>query len=200
MFTGADKVIVAGRQLGISICRNIALSHADDGWVFRLDGDDVVDVEGWLELIIDPAFGAYSWHPTNLQLIDGRKTAHWFSSTRIWARHEPEENWTVPFQFHPGNMVVETSLMFRVGGWPAVAVNEDIGLCFAVSAECPGASIPACTLLYRAWPGQTVADVNYPTYKAEAFRVLELSVNARRAHDGMPPIKAPPPGGSSVPG
>jgi hypothetical protein len=192
---GADTCQVAGRQVGVSVARNMALSViGGDGWVFRLDGDDVLDTAGWEALLADPRFGSTLWHPTNLTDPDGRRAPHWFEEARLWQAREVEERWASPMLFHPSNVVVAAELALAVGGWPAMRVNEDILWCFSLNQQAPGLALPHVTLRYRRWENQTVSDPSYAGAKAGAFRLIEAVTNARRAAAGLDPIRAPQPG------
>jgi hypothetical protein len=189
----ADMVMRIGRQVGVSCARNLALSATGgQGWVFRLDGDDELDVAGWTNLVADPAFGSEAWHPTNLLTGEGGRTAHYFDQPRRWERSAVEEHWTSPLAFHPGNVVVRAELALAVGGWPALRLNEDLAWCFALNALEPGLGLPHVTLRYRRWAKQTVADVSYVQDKAQAYAFITATVNARRSRAGLAPITAPP--------
>ncbi len=189
---GSHTYKVAGRQIGVAAARNLALSATSgDGWVFRLDGDDTLDVEGWQSLLADPLFGTTHWHPTNLTDQHGKPTPHWFNTSRLWGRHAVEENWTTPMPFHPNNVVVKAELALEVGGWPALRVNEDILWCFALNQCEAGHALPHVTLRYRKWEQQTVNGDRYLADKAAAFTFIEAVTNTRRTKTGLAPIRAP---------
>ena len=188
----ADTYQVAARQIGVSAARNMALAATGgDGWVFRLDGDDTVDVGGWKMLLADPRFGTTPWHPTNLTDQNGLPTAHWFAEPHLWQIRAVEEHWTSPMPFHPSNIVVQTQLALSVGGWPALRVNEDILWCFGLNQHAAGLALPHVTLRYRRWEQQTVNGNSYLLDKAKAFQFIEAVTNARRKLTGWPPVSAP---------
>lgn len=196
---GADTFKVVGRQVGVSVARNLLLgAMGGDGWVFRLDGDDVLDCAGWEGLLSDPRFGSTLWHPTNLVCQDGGRTPHWFDAERLWQPREVEELWTSPMLFHPNNLVVASSLALAAGGWPALRVNEDILWCFTLNRQEAGLALPHVTLRYRRWDRQTVGEGDYLAAKADAFRLIEAVTNARRAEDGLEPVRAPRLGGAAL--
>lgn len=196
---GADTCVWAQHNLGVSAARNIALSNTGgSGWVFRLDGDDLVDVAGWLGLLSDPLFGSELWHPTNVVTLQGEKTPHWFNTSRRWDLCEVEQSWSSPMMFHPNNVVADTSLVLTCGGWPALRVNEDILFCFTPNSVAAGLALPHVTLKYRKWEHQSVNGSTYAADKAAAFRFILASVNARRARAGMFPIFAPAPSVGSL--
>jgi hypothetical protein len=181
-----------GRQVGVSACRNLALAATGgDGWVFRLDGDDELDVPGWVALVADPAFGTAEWHPTNLTDQHGHPTAHWFAQPRRWERWEVVEAWASPMPFHPNNVVVRAGLALAVGGWPALRVNEDLLWCFSLNEVAPGLALPHVTLRYRRWDEQVVAAADYLADKTAAFGLIAAVVNARRARAGLAPVVQP---------
>lgn len=181
------------------MARNLALAcTGGSGWVFRLDGDDVLDVDGWVALVSDPRFGQFLWHPTNLVDMEGVATPHWFRSSRVWGVRQVEEEWSSPMPFHPNNIVVDASLALRSGGWPALEVAEDLLWCFTIGGLEEGLSLPHVTLRYRRWGMQTVASEGYLRSKSSAFRFAEGVVNARRAACGLEPVRAPAVGGASL--
>lgn len=199
----ADGVVAAGRTIGVASARNqalaLALAGADESdWVFRLDGDDVVDVAGWIALLEDPWFGSAAWHATNLLTVDGERTPHWFDRSRWWEPGEVAERWTSPMAFHPGNVVARVDLVADTGGWPGLTVNEDLLFAFSLNEYAAGLGLPHVTLRYRRWAGQVVAGDDYLTRKAEAFRVVAAVTNARRLRRGMLPVTEPPPGKASL--
>lgn len=188
---GADTCLWAGRSLGVSAARNAALAGVGGGWVFRVDGDDLVDSDGWAGLLADPGFGSAPWCATNLLTVDGEPTPHWFDRPRTWAAGEVAEAWTTPMVFHPNNIVADASLVLAVGGWPAIGVNEDIAFCFAINDLAAGAALPHVTLRYRKWAHQTVAGDTYVRDKAAAFAFIAASATARRARYGGRAVRAP---------
>lgn len=195
----ADTFQVAARQIGVSAARNMALAATSgDGWVFRLDGDDTLDVDGWEALLADPRFGSTPWHPTNLTDQDGQPTPHWFAEPRRWEAREVEEQWTSPMPFHPNDVVARADLVLAIGGWPAMRVNEDILWCFGLNQHAPGLALPYVTLRYRRWERQTVSDDRYLADKDAAFRFIEAVTNARRATAGLSPVRAPRPGAGTL--
>jgi hypothetical protein len=196
--TEADTVVRPRRSLGVSTARNIALGSAidsggDDSWVFRLDGDDELDVDGWHDLVRDPHFAMAAWHPTNLVTTDGARTAHWFDEMRMWPRQSCVENWTSPMPFHPNNVVVRTELAAVSGGWPALVVNEDLLWCFELNALEGGLALPHVTLRYRRWSGQTVAGNDYASAKSRSFHSIAAIVNSRRRREGLGAVSPPAP-------
>lgn len=188
----ADRVIHQPARSGVSACRNAALAVADDGWVFRLDADDELDIDGWVQLVEHPRFGAADWCATNVT-IDGEPSPHWFDDERDWPRHSVAEAWSSPMPFHPNNVVARTRLAHAAGGWPALRTNEDIGYVFALNQLADGNAIPAVTLRYRRWEHQSAAAPSYPGDRAIAFTFLTKVTNARRAAVDLPPISAPEP-------
>lgn len=181
-------------DMGVSAARNLALDAVEaEGWIFRLDGDDTVNVPGWQRLLTDPLFGSTPWHATNLTDHTGRITPHWFSHPRLWAQDEVAAAWTSPMSFHPNNIVVRTKLAREVGGWPPLPVGEDLLWCFLLNERAPGLALPHVTLRYRKWSKQTVARREYLREKRSAFEEIERAVNQSRTSRGLPPVCSPSP-------
>ncbi len=190
---GTDTCRRAARSIGVSAARNAALTEAagEGGWVFRVDGDDLINPDGWADLLADPDFATTPWVATNLTTCDGQPTPHWFTGRRRWHIGEAADTWTTPMAFHPNNIVVDASLALAIGGWPAMGVNEDIAYAFAINDLSEGIGLPHVTLRYRKWEHQTVAGGTYLRDKADAFAHIAAVTNARRAHTGLPPVTAP---------
>ena len=189
---GADTLIHLGRHVGVSTARNRALTATRGlGWVFRLDGDDEVDVAGWCALVDDPAFGSTQWHATNTLNFDGHPGTRWFSQPRLWAVREVQENWVTPMVFLPGNIVCRADLALAAGGWAALRVVEDVAWCFRVNELEAGLALPYGTCRVRKWDKQTTGEDAFVADKDSAYAFLAASTNARRAREGLPPVYPP---------
>jgi len=189
---GADTLVHLGRQCGEAVTRNRALAQtAGTGWVFRLDGDDEVDVAGWCALVDDPGFGSTHWHATNTLGFDGRPGTRWFSAPRLWAVREVQENWTSPMVFLPGNIVCRADLALAAGGWAALLTVPDVAWCFRVNELEPGLALPYGTCRVRKWDKQITSQEAFGADKGASYEFLAASINARRAREGLPPVCPP---------
>lgn len=183
---------------GVSAARNTGLTAANGQWVLPLDHDDQLDPAGLGAALADSRTDTARWVAGSPRLLDGAWTAHKVFRARQFRRRELEENWTVPFPFHPNVILVRRDVALAAGGWPALSANQDIGLMFAVNRIAEGWALPYPLIRYRTWAEQTVAQDFYPDVKALDFAFLAAWVNAERAHNGLDAISRPPAGGSQV--
>ncbi len=53
---------------------SLITAAAPPGWLFPLDGDDILDVYGFSELVTHPLFATALWHPANRLTPEGEPT------------------------------------------------------------------------------------------------------------------------------
>lgn len=194
---GASLTLGTGRRQGISPTRNAALSVLESPYSTTLDADDVLNIEGCLQALAQMSRLNVGWVGCNRTLLDGTHTAHWKDVPREFSVGELATGWTAPFEFHPNSVIYQSSLLKRIGGWPAISCNEDLGLLLLASEKESGYFLPEVLTRYRVWHGQEVSTSDYPERKVEAFRYIEAVVNAERDLLGRPPISRPQsPGGA----
>ena len=188
----ADVVLCGRRNSGIACTRNLALRHITAPLVTSLDADDLIVGDGaraaHARLHTDPALG---WVGLSRTLIDGAPTRHTLAGEQHFGPGQLSESWRSPFPFHPNSVVLRTDLLRAVGGWPAVASNEDLGMVLRVSEEAAGLVIPDVLTRYRVWDRQEVARASYVEMKRLAFDYIETTLNARRLADGRDAVRAP---------
>ncbi len=169
----ADDVVFLHKQFGVSVARNVAMSHALDGWVLPLDGDDVLYPKGVLALADTIALMDESimWVACNRENLDGSASHYWIDSNRLFAKGELNAEWH-PHVFHPNSVAYRTEALFALNGWPATPGGEDLALTLRVTLAYPGATITPVVLGYRRWSGQTTA-VGYELLRPLRHRLYD---------------------------
>jgi Glycosyl transferase family 2 len=191
-----DRTTRLAARRGVCAARNAALTTVDSAWVTPLDADDLFHVTGLTALLgileqVDPELG---WVSANRLLLTGEHTAHWRSQEYRWEVGKLSEAWSSPFAFHPNSIVARTDLVWECGGWPALATNEDMGLCLLMSERRPGLSTTEVLSYYRVWESQEVSARSYLHDKIIAFDSIEHMVNAVRHINGRSDVIRPAPG------
>lgn len=194
----ADVVVEGRPGSGIACTRNLTLAALTAPYVTVLDADDMLAVAGPVAACAafdaDPELG---WVGLSRTFVDGAATKHTFADVRDFAPGEFAEVWQAPLMFHPNSVVLRTDVLRAVGGWPAVASNEDLGMILFASELTAGRKIPATLTRYRVWDKQEVGKEGYPRLKRYAFDYIEVVLNATRARCGRVPIVQPDnPGGA----
>lgn len=188
----ANVVIDGLRHGGVSATRNLALSHISSDLTTVLDADDVIVEDGCVSATNAfreaPGLG---WVGLSRTFMDGMPSQHTLHSSETFLAGELSERWTAPFLFHPNSIMVRTSLLRSVGGWPALRSNEDLGMALSVSELAPGQTLPEAITRYRVWERQEVAKSQYSELKQSSFSFIESVINSRRADLGRQPIFSP---------
>lgn len=158
-------------RAGVSITRNLALARASGELVFSLDADDELLPLGLATMIDTLGAGAASADGERLELgwvagghVDGLGVPdrHWQPDrARLWRRGELLDRGSGGLGFHPNNLLVRTSLLWRVGGWPALPGMEDEVLVLQLNGLAAGAAVAVPSVHYRRHPGQTVASPEF---------------------------------------
>ena len=180
---------------GAAVARTRALSVAQGEWVLPMDADDRIDIDG-VTAVLAILLGVSSdvgWAGAARVLVDGWTIEQSHVPERQWAIGDLAAHWRSPFAFHPNSIFVRREIALQVGGWPALPVNEDLGFALLVGEAAAGITLPTTVTRYRAWPGQTVAQPDYPSAKAVAFETIAALVNATRRVNGRGAVAAPPP-------
>ena len=87
--------------------------------------------------------------------------------------------------------MLRSSVLRRIGGWPAVAANEDLGMILLASEDSPGVILPEVLTRYRVWEGQEVAREDYRQIKKMAFCYIQAVLNQVRKDHARFPVEAP---------
>jgi len=180
---------------GASVARNYALTQATaEGWVMPLDADDTLDAQGLARLLSDSVLEDVGWAAGNREFFDGERTVHWVDEPRSWLPGELAVAWSSPLLFNSSTLIVRSALARAVGGWPALPASETLGYALAVSEESSGISTTHVVTHYRARGERPSAKPWYLEAKEAAFRIIEETINARRALTEREAVRAPHPG------
>lgn len=154
----ADEVVFLTKQFGVSVARNAAAAHAPSGWVFPLDGDDVLYPKGVLALADTIALmdESVAWVASNRENLNGTPSHYWIASNRLFAKGELNAEWH-PRIFHPNSVAYRLDALLALNGWPATPGGEDLALTLRMGLTHPGAMVTPLALGYRRWDGQTTA-------------------------------------------
>lgn len=193
---GADNVCT-GLPGGPAVARTRALVAAKCDWVFPVDADDRLDLNGVVAVLdrLDGLPASVGWVGAGRVLVDGTPTPHTDVPERAWVAGELAEAWGAPFVFHPNSIIARRGDALLAGGWPATRVNEDLGFVLLLSEISAGVTVSDVITRYRVWEGQTVTTPEYPLAKQTAFETIAALVNARRSEQGRSAIEPPPSGG-----
>lgn len=194
-----DRVIPLASTWGTAGARNVALAASSGEWILPVDCDDILVTSGIVDtarqhLLSNTQPAGVGWVATSRLFLSGARTSHSFDTAEAFSAGELAERWSSPFPFHPNSVFLRRETLLAVGGWPAMRMNDDLGMMLAVSEVAGGVTHPAVTLRYRVSDGQQSADPSYVADKTAAFSVIAASVNARRTAAGRDPVVAPSPG------
>lgn len=156
-----------GRQSGVAITRNLALSRAAGELVRNFDQDDLLvpgalsrdiaalqdDGIGWttsrvLDLYPDGSTVGFDHDPGEGPLDPPTVYEHWRT-----------HDYRLPV--HPTTLCIRRDLAVQLGGWMAVPGSDDTGLLVAASIVSRGWFTYETGLLYRKWPGQTSGQTSH---------------------------------------
>jgi glycosyltransferase involved in cell wall biosynthesis len=191
-----DRLVLLPIHGGPAAARNLALSSASNEWIIPADSDDRFNAYEVAQVLAELGKTNDDWVGFSRTLLDGKPTPH---TVKIGIRLEAgvlATKWTSPLMFHPNSIIVRRSAANRVGGWPALPVNEDLAFVLRISEDSGGNVLTNKVTLYRRWERQLLSMRNYPEGKAAAFLVIESFLNAYRRSRGRDPIMAPLPGGA----
>lgn len=191
--SNADQLLVMPRQRGVSVARNFGLAKASAPLLTNLDGDDEIDSTG-LEAGVaalenDERVG---WVALNRLLTSGERTIHWHGP-KSWEIGEVAETWSAPMAFHSNTLIMRTTEVKTVGGWPALPACQDLALCLLISERMPGASLEDVLIRYRSWEGQNTASETFRAEQSLAYGYIEEVISLLRAECGRGPVAAPKP-------
>ncbi|WP_165817912.1 glycosyltransferase [Microbacterium sp. Gd 4-13] len=197
----ADTVLRVPHQRGVSAARNYGLGASAGSVVIPLDSDDEIDPSGLERAVaLLESEADLGWIACNRLLTTGERTFHWHGD-RAWEPGQVAAEWSAPMQFHANTLVLRTSLITQIGGWPALGACEDLFLALRLGEISRGASISDVLVHYRAWPGQATRAASFRTEQSLAYDFIERSINDARRLSMRHPIESPRPLGGlgSVP-
>lgn len=183
------------RRHGIATARTYGLRTLNERdlsrrhWVYPLDSDDVIDAEGWEQVLRSRALEApHGWIATNRVTTDGERRHWWIPQERLYAKHEFAEEWLHPSQIHPNSVFFDLELLLRIGGWAAIPSEEDVAAFLRATSVSAGLALPHVVTRYRIWTEMTIAERGFAhEYPSRQGLIINM-VNAMRTADGRAPI------------
>ncbi|MCP2340472.1 glycosyltransferase family A protein [Actinomadura rupiterrae] len=155
------KYDAAGRQLGIALTRNLALTRASGVLLQALDQDDMLLPEVFTTLIPHFAERGVHWAIGQADDILPDGTRKPYPSPIPFGLKRPGEvnefaeadggNWPI----HGAALMLRTATFRALGGWTGIPYDDELATFAALSQICEGYYDEAITWLYRHHPGQT---------------------------------------------
>lgn len=187
-------VTTGANRRGAAAARNLALTRVRTQWVTSVDDDDLLADDSLL-LRVNAALSrlGLGWSCGRMvDLLPGGETTQRCSllPTEDMAHQQrlvpsgpvdpggPWRAWPesrAPFPLSPSALMVRTSLLRAVGGWPGTQQREDYGMAMAVTSVASGVMLDDIVCFYRQHPHQVTATLDY----ADREAVLRWSAHER---------------------
>ena len=173
----------SGGQGGVAEARNLALARTSGEVVVLLDADDQL-TQGAIGRSLQMLQRGYEWcgflavddHEGQISMRDGGYSARlnddgsmpteanrfvrseWVRDFAAGALRSCWDEFGL-FPFHPATFATATQLVWDVGGWPALARDEDTALILAISDRHHGVVSDETNLIYRRHALQTSRNI-----------------------------------------
>lgn len=174
----------SGRQAGVAITRNLALSRSRGALVRNFDQDDVLTPDAIARDIAVMTTHDVGWMTSRaLDLMPDGSTVGWPDDPtpgRLqpgWVREQWEQR-AYRLPVHPTTLCIRRDLAVRLGGWMALPGSDDTGLLVAASMVAPGYFEGTAGVLYRKWPGQASAMLDHTEATELAARMKLINERA----------------------
>ena len=186
------KIERLAAKSGSASCINRALALCHPSWVMVLQPTDSILVDGMLEFLSEPALPRVEWAAANLKLTARGQFVTYTSVTpKRYAVHTLARNWSVPFPFHPAALIMRSSALLQIGGWPALPDNEELAVALYVSELGPGV-VTAYRVMSREMQRTTKrGKARDMALREDSFAVITAVLNARRAGTQNPGVTPP---------
>ncbi|MEU8137042.1 glycosyltransferase family 2 protein [Streptodolium elevatio] len=184
------RLIAAGRAAGPSTARTVALSHVRTQWTAVLDADDEWLPGGLDRLLASAEATGTAWCAGLTDDLPGDGVEIAFPHYLVVG---PQERGVVYdtylrlgfLPFHGCAVLWRTSVLWDVGGWPALPTSEDTALVLAASERHPGHYLGGDPVYrYRRHTEQTVKGPEYAPRRRIAGAYHRARVEAIRATGG----------------
>ena len=173
----------SGGQGGVAEARNLALARTSGEVVVLLDADDQL-TQGAIGRALQMLQRGYEWcgfsavddHDGQISMREGGYSARLNNNgsmppeansfvrlewVKDFAKGKLRSCWEEfgVFPFHPATFATATQLLWDVGGWPALARDEDTALILAISDIHHGIVCEEANLIYRRHALQTSRNI-----------------------------------------
>lgn len=190
----ADMVLSRDHHRGVGPTRNEALKKASGDWIYPIDSDDRINVEGLLNVLPILQKTTSGWVATNRAwlLADGTtKTINAFKtkSSRKFLAEElillNQDGGPVP---HSNSVFFRTDLFLKQGGWPEFRFFEDVAAAWTMENDYPGEWLEDEVTLFRLWENNSTKSKDFVKTKKDNFLEVYRHLNNHRRRQGKPEV------------
>ena len=181
--TESTRMVRLPQPQGVAAARNVAAVNGRGDWVLTADCDQTLVVPGLVGMLMNPVLGEAGWALANHVRSDGSRGVSWRPVTDRWQPGAFAAAWSAGAVGSVGSLLTRTEVVLAVGGWPAVADDDNLAFTLLAGEQFPGVGL---TDVVARLGDRRPADV-----PPEGRWVLDALVNGRRALLGREAVHAP---------